>query len=100
MPINVSQFYYDKDWAARTSYRIARVRGRTKPFHARAGERDAVHGGTERARNNKKKQEDTIYPPFYKKKKKQEKKIKRCCPYHIAQIDLNWQYPKKEAWIG
>ena len=60
MPINVSQFYYDKDWAARTSYRIARVRGRTKPFHARAGERDAVHGGTERARNNKKKQEDTI----------------------------------------
>ena len=73
MHINVSQFYYDKDWATRTSYRIARVRVRTKPFHARAGERDAVHGGTERACNNKKKQEDTIYPPFCKIKKKQEK---------------------------
>ena len=30
---------------------IASVQGRTKPFHARAGEQDARNGGVERARN-------------------------------------------------
>ena len=32
---------------------IASVQGRTKPFHARAGEQDARNGGVERARNKK-----------------------------------------------
>ena len=32
-PLTFHRFYYDKDWAARTSYRIARVRERTKILH-------------------------------------------------------------------
>ena len=44
---------YNNGGYARNSYNIASVQGRTKPFHARAGEQDARNGGVERARNKK-----------------------------------------------
>ena len=52
---NISRWFieYKNGGFARNSYEIASVQGRTKPFHARAGEQDARNGGVERARNKK-----------------------------------------------